>query len=67
MQRGLPLKAMSYVNTKSVWLNLQQLGWYVGEDIEAAVVQCGSNHVWVILLLTASGLVTDEVFSSYFI
>lgn len=30
------------------------------------VVQCGSNHVWVILLLLiAPGFGTDEVFSSF--
>lgn len=68
MFRVLPLKAMSYVSIKTLQLDLQQLVWYVGEATEAVVVQCGSNHVRVILLLlTAPRLTTDEVFSSHFI
>lgn len=33
--------------------------------MEAEIVQCGSTHVWVFLLLTPPGLATGEVFSSH--
>lgn len=68
MCRALPLKVMSYVSVKTLQLSLQQLVWYVGRVTPAMVVWYGSNRVWVILpLLTAPGLITDDVFFSHFI